>query len=133
MGEETSEVFCKLGTDISEVFRVIVQRYGLQLFRWLKSGVYLVAHVELVQVYVVDCFLLHGCRVTLPSHTLVSSNHSYSACGRKLDHHVVRGGNGLYGVERGSSQQNIISRWGIYYEKLHCHCCLAWGISQSNY
>ena len=103
MGKDTSEVFRKLGTDVGEVFRVIIQWYRLQLFRGLRSGVYLVAHVELVQVYVVDCFLLHRCRVTLPSHALVSSNHSYSACGRKLDHHMVSGGNDLYDIERGSA------------------------------
>ena len=103
MGKETSEVFRKLGTDIGEVFKVIIQRYGLQLFRGLRSSVYLVVHVELIQVYVVDCFLLHGRRVTLPGHALVSSNHSYSACGRKLDHYMVSKGDGLYGVERGSA------------------------------
>ena len=61
VGKEASEVFLKLGADVGEVFRVIVQLYRLQLFRGLRSGVYLVAHVELVHVYVVDCFLLHGC------------------------------------------------------------------------
>ena len=104
VGKEASEVFRKIGADVGEVFRVIVQLYRLQLFRGLRSGVYLVAHVELVHVYVVDRFLLHGCRVTLLGHALVSSNHSYSTCGRKLDHHVVSGGDGLYGVERGSAQ-----------------------------
>ena len=101
LGKETSKVVCEFGTDVGEVFRIIIQRYGLQLFRGLRSGVYLVVHVELVQVYVVDCFLLHGCRVTLPGYALVSSNHSYSACGQKLNHHMVSGGNDLYGVERG--------------------------------
>ena len=103
MGKEASKIFRKLGTNVGKVFRVIVQRYGLQLFRGLRSGVYLVAHVELVQVYVVDRFLLHGRRVTLPGHALVSSNHSYYACGGKLDHHMVSRGNGPYGVERGSA------------------------------
>ena len=103
MGKETSEVFRKLGTDIGEVFKVIIQRYRLQLFRGLKSSVYLVVHVELIQVYAVDCFLFHGRRVTLPGHALVSSNHSYSAYGRKLDHYMVSKGDGLYGVERGSA------------------------------
>ena len=79
---------------------VVVQLYRLQLFRGLRSGVYLVAHVELVHAYVVNRFLLYGCRVTLPGHALVTSNHSYSVCGRKLDHHVVSGGDGFYGVER---------------------------------
>ena len=101
LGKETSKVVRELGTNVGEVFRVIIQRYRLQLFRGLSSSVYLVAYVELVQVYVVDCFLLHGCRVSFPGHVLVSSNHPYSACGRKLDHHMVSGGNGLYGVERG--------------------------------
>ena len=103
MGEEASEVFRKLGTDVGEVFGVVVQLYELQLFRGLRSGVYLVAHVELVQVYVIDRFLLYGRRVTFPGHALVPSNHSYSACGRELDHHVVSRGNGLYSVERGSA------------------------------
>ena len=103
LGKETSEIFRKLGTGVGEVFRVIIQRYRLQLFRGLRLGVYLVAHVELVQIYAVDCFLLHGCQVTLPGRALVSSNHSYSACGRKLDHHMVSGGNDLYGVERESA------------------------------
>ena len=61
MGKEASEVFCKLGTDVSEVFKDVVQRYRFQLLRGLRSGVHLVMHVELVQVYVVDRFLLHGC------------------------------------------------------------------------
>ena len=61
MGEEASEVFHKLGTDVSEVFRVVVQRHMFQLFRGLRSGVHLVAHVDMVQVYVIDRFLLHGC------------------------------------------------------------------------
>ena len=61
MGEEASEVFRKLGVDVGEVFRVVIQRYGFQLFRGLRSGVHLVAHVELVQLYVIDRFLLHGC------------------------------------------------------------------------
>ena len=52
MGKETSEILCKLGIDVGEVFRVIIQRYRLQLFRGLRSGVYLVAHVELDQIYV---------------------------------------------------------------------------------
>ena len=104
MGKTASEVFRNLGSDVGEVFRVIVQLYRLQLFRGLRSGVYLVAHVELVQVYVVDYFLLHGCRVALLGYALVCSNHSYSTYGRKLDHHMVSGGDGLYGVERGSAQ-----------------------------
>ena len=66
MGKEAYEVFNKLRTDVGEVFRVVIQRYKLQLFRGLGSGVHLVAHVELVQVYVIDRFLLHGSRVTLP-------------------------------------------------------------------
>ena len=103
MGEEVSEVFCKLGADVGEVFRVVVQRYRLQFFRRLRSGIDLITHVELVQVYVVDRFLLHGCRITFPGHALISSNHSHSACGRELDHHVVSRGNGLYGIERGSA------------------------------
>ena len=61
MGKEASEVFRKLGTDVSEVFRVVVQRYGFQFFRGLRSGVHLIAHVKLVQVYVIDRFLLHEC------------------------------------------------------------------------
>ena len=61
MGKEASEVFRKLETNVSEVFRVVVQRYRLQLFRGLRSGVHLVTYVELVQVYVIDHFLLHGC------------------------------------------------------------------------
>ena len=48
MGEEASEVFRKLGTDVSEVLRVVVQWHKFQLFRGLKSGVHLIAHVELV-------------------------------------------------------------------------------------
>ena len=58
---------------------------------------------------------------------VVSSNHPYSTCGRKLDHHVVSGGDGLYGIERGFAQQHVISRHGIYYEKLYYRCCLARG------
>ena len=104
VGKEAFEVFRKLGTDVGEVFRVIVQLYRLHLFRGLRSGIYLFAHVKLVHVYVVDRFLLYGCRVAFPGHALVSSNHSYSTCGRKLDHHVVSGGDDLYGVERGSAQ-----------------------------
>ena len=50
MGKESSKVFCKLRTDVGEVFRVVVQRYRFQLFRGLKSSVHLVAYVELVQV-----------------------------------------------------------------------------------
>ena len=103
MGKEALEVIRKLGTDVGKVFRVVVQRYRFQLFRGLRSDVHLVAHVELIQVYVIDCFLLHGCRITFPGHALVSSNHSHSAYGRELDHHVVSRGNGLYGVERGST------------------------------
>ena len=61
VGKEASEVFRKLGADVGEVFRVIVQLYGLQLFRGFRSGIYLVVHVELVIVYIVDRFLLHGC------------------------------------------------------------------------
>ena len=61
VGKEASKVFRKLGADVGEVFKVIVQLYRLQLFRGLRSGIYLVAHVELFRVYVVDCFLLHGC------------------------------------------------------------------------
>ena len=61
MGKEASEVFRKLGTDVGEVFRVVVQWYRFQLLRGLRSGVHLVAHVKLVQVYVIDRFLLHGC------------------------------------------------------------------------
>ena len=80
--------------DVGEVFRVVVQRYMLQLLRGLRSGVCLVMHVELVQVYVVNRFLLHECRVTFPGHTLVPSNHSYSAGGKERDHHVVSGRNG---------------------------------------
>ena len=60
MGKEASEVFRKLGTDVGEVFRIVVQRYRFQLFRGLRSSVHLVAHVEIVQVYVIDRFLLHG-------------------------------------------------------------------------
>ena len=107
MSKEALEVFRKLRTDVGEVFRVIVQQYRLQLFRGLKSGVYLVAHVKLVQVYVVDHFLLHECRVSLPGHALISSNHSYFACGRKFDHHVVSGGNDLYGVKRWSANNML--------------------------
>ena len=61
MGKEASEVFRKLGTDVGEVFKDVVQRYRFHLLRELRSGVHLVTHVELVQVYVVDHFLLHGC------------------------------------------------------------------------
>ena len=61
MGKEASEVFRKFRTDVGEVFKVVVQRYRFHLFRGLKSGVHLVAHVELVQVYVIDHFFLHGC------------------------------------------------------------------------
>ena len=61
MGNEAYEVFCKLRTDVGEVLRIIVQRYRFQLLLGLRSGVHLVAHLELIQVYVVDCFLLHGC------------------------------------------------------------------------
>ena len=61
MGKEAFEVFHKLGTDVGEVFKVLVQRYSLQLFRGLRSGVHLVMHVELVQSYVIYRFLLHGC------------------------------------------------------------------------
>ena len=60
MGKEAPEVFRKLGANAGEVFKVVVQRYKLQLFRGLRSGVHLVTHVELVQVYVIDRFLLHG-------------------------------------------------------------------------
>ena len=101
MGKEASEVFRKLGTDVGEVFRVVVQWYEFQFFRGLRSGVHLVAHVELIQVYVIDRFLFHGCRITFPGYALVSSNHPHSACGKELDHHVVRRWNGLYGVKRG--------------------------------
>ena len=61
MDKEAFEVFRKLGTDVGKVFRFIIQRYRFQLFRGLRSGVHLVAHVELVQVYVINRFLLHGC------------------------------------------------------------------------
>ena len=61
MGKGAYEVLRKLGADVGEVFRVVVQRYNFQLFRGLISGVHLIAHVELVQVYVIDHFLLHGC------------------------------------------------------------------------
>ena len=61
MGKEASEVLRKLGTDVGEVFKVVVQWYRFQLFRGLRSGVHLVVHVELIQVYVIDHFLLHGC------------------------------------------------------------------------
>ena len=61
MGKGVSEVLRKLGANVGEVFRVVVQRYRLQLFRGLRSGVHLVAHVELVQVNVINRFLLHGC------------------------------------------------------------------------
>ena len=103
MGKEASEVFRKLGANVGEVFRVVVQRYRLQLFLGLRLGVHLVAHVELVQVYVINRFFLHGCRVEFPGHTLVSLNHSYSAYSRKFDHHVVSGGNDFYCIEKGSS------------------------------
>ena len=61
MGKGVSEVLRKIGADVGEVFRVVVQRYRLQLFRGLRSSVHLVVHVELVQVYVIDRFSLHGC------------------------------------------------------------------------
>ena len=61
MGKEAYEVFHKLGADVGEVFRVVVQRYRFHLFRGLRSGVHLVVHVDLVQVYIIDRFLLHGC------------------------------------------------------------------------
>ena len=61
MGKRASEVFRKLGANVGDVFRVVIQQYMFQLFRGLRSGVHLVAHVEIVQVYVVDHFLLHGC------------------------------------------------------------------------
>ena len=48
MGKGVSEVLRKLGVDVGEVFRVVVQRHMLQLFRGLRSCVHLVAHVELV-------------------------------------------------------------------------------------
>ena len=61
MGKRASEVFRKLGANVGEVFRFVIQLYRFQLFRGLRSGVQLVAHVKIVQVYVVDRFLLHGC------------------------------------------------------------------------
>ena len=61
MGKGASEVFRKLKANVGKVFKVIIQRYRLQLFRGLRSGVHLVAHVELVQLYVINRFLLHGC------------------------------------------------------------------------
>ena len=98
MGKEAYEVFRKLRADVGEVFRVVIQRYKFQLFRGLRLGVHLVAHLELVQVYFIDRFLLHECQITFFGHALVSLNHPYSACGRELDHHVVSRGNGLYGL-----------------------------------
>ena len=61
IGEGVSEVLRKFRADVCGVFRVVVQRYRLQLFRGLRSGVHLIAHVELVQVYVIDRLLLHEC------------------------------------------------------------------------
>ena len=61
VNKEMFEVFCYPGADVGEVFRVIIQLHMLQLFLGLRSGIYLIAHVELVHVYVVDHFLLHGC------------------------------------------------------------------------
>ena len=57
--KEASEVFRQLGTNVGEVFRVIVQLYRLQLFRGLRSSVHLVLYVEFVHIYVVDRFLLY--------------------------------------------------------------------------
>ena len=61
MGKEAYEVFHKLRADVGEVFKVVIQGYRFQFFRGLRSGVHLVAHVELIQVYVIDRFLLHRC------------------------------------------------------------------------
>ena len=48
MGKEASDVFRKLGADVGEVFRVVIQQYRFQLFRGLRSGVHLIAHLKLV-------------------------------------------------------------------------------------
>ena len=59
MGKRASEVFRKLGANVGEVFRVVIQQYRFQLFRGLRSGVHLVAHVEILHVYAIDrfCFM----------------------------------------------------------------------------
>ena len=38
LGKETSEVVRELGTYVGELFRVIIQRYGLQLFQMAQVG-----------------------------------------------------------------------------------------------
>ena len=40
MGKRASEVFHKLGANVGEVFRVVIQQYRFQLFRGLRSGVH---------------------------------------------------------------------------------------------